>query len=117
MASNYLDKFFSPDKNTQKVLKKYFFSYDYKVSIYDITVDIMTKNDEVFLRCSKITQDDERCRKLCHKNCLGCTRANSNTSCVKCRYSGKYLDQNYLKCFDSCPIGFVKSQDLNECIG
>ena len=49
-------------------------SNDFKISVYDITVDIMTLDEEAELRCSKKTLDEldeARCRFLCHTNCYG----------------------------------------------
>lgn len=55
------------------------YSYDSKVYVYDISVNIMSLDDEAEMRCGRNPIDSEeghnddefRCLELCHPNCLG----------------------------------------------
>ena len=100
-----------------------FGSYDAKVSIFDISVNTLTKDEETQLRCSYMNMsraDEAHCRQLCHDNCIGCYKASSPSSCKKCRYDAIY-DENRLICLDTCPRGFEKNtilhlcEDIDEC--
>lgn len=101
-----------------------FGSYDAKVSIFDISVNSLTIDEEAQLRCSiaNISRDDEAyCRNLCHENCIGCFKSKSPYGCIKCRFDSMY-DEKKLICLETCPRGFTKNillhtcEDINECI-
>ena len=100
-----------------------FGSYDAKVSIFDISVNSLTIDEEAQLRCSiaNISRDDEAyCRNLCHENCIGCFKSKSPYGCIKCRFDSMY-DEKKLICLETCPRGFIKNillhtcEDINEC--
>lgn len=100
-----------------------FGSYDSKIFIYDITVNILTSDEEAVLRCSgdlSNTYDQEKCSNICHDVCIGCFKANSSTNCVKCRYDSIIEDERLI-CLNSCPFGYEldsksrKCLDIDEC--
>ena len=102
------------DPNPLELRYYMFGSYDSKVHIYDINVAEMSADQEAKLRCSKNPYDQPRCSLICHKNCLGCSKANSSFSCRECRFSG-YSEDGQVTCLDSCPKGFEKNRALNTC--
>ncbi len=104
------------DPNPLELRYYMFGSYDAKVFIYDISVTEMSSDQEASLRCSspKSAHDQHRCRHICHNNCIGCSKANSSTSCAKCRFSG-YSEDGQITCLDSCPKGYEKNRSLDAC--
>jgi hypothetical protein len=82
----------------------------------------MSKDEEAELRCSQnlyeqmSASEQLKCKDLCHENCLGCFKANSSKSCVKCRYAA-IRENEKLVCLDNCPIGFEKNTYKNQCDG
>ncbi|RNA33125.1 putative mucin-4 [Brachionus plicatilis] len=106
--------------DTKPIEPRYYMfgSYDSKIFIYDITVNILKSDEEVLLRCSeglKDIYDQERCMDLCHDVCVGCFKANSSTSCVKCRYDSIVQDARLI-CLDSCPFGYQMDPKLKTCV-
>ena len=111
------------DQNPLEPRYYMFGSYDAKVSIFDISVNSLTKDEEAQLRCSfsDLSHHDESyCRYLCHENCVGCFRAKSSTGCVKCRFDSIYEGKKLI-CLDTCARGFIKNNlehkcdDIDEC--
>lgn len=96
-----------------------FGSHDSKVSVYDINVNLLSRDEEAQLRCATDNMtfyDEIRCKNLCHDNCIGCSKANSSSSCIKCRYDS-YKEENRLICLETCPIGYEKNSLLHKCEG
>ncbi|CAF0786869.1 unnamed protein product [Brachionus calyciflorus] len=94
-----------------------FGSYDAKVFVYDISVNLLSADVESQLRCSGDfldAYDEIVCKNLCHDVCIGCTKSNSSTSCVKCRYDS-VIDDGQLVCLDTCPFGFELNSKLKIC--
>lgn len=89
------------------------------MSIYDISTNQLSKDEQAQLRCSNNNLDsinENYCKNICHDNCLGCFKSNSSMSCVKCRYESFY-DNGRLICLESCPKGFEKNNLLHFCEG
>lgn len=107
------------DQNPLELRYYMFGSYDSKVSVYDISVEELTPDQEANLRCSQenlTSYDMDRCMQLCHSNCVGCFKANSSVSCIGCRFA-EYQEGKNTICLDTCPKGLEKNVSLNNCQG
>lgn len=102
-----------------------FGSYTEKVFVYDISIEDLTRDQEALFRCSTeqlYLTNRKRCDQfLCHKNCIGCSKANSKNHCSRCKYSEMSGDgdESQATCLDVCSPGFQKHGDqcvdVDEC--